>query len=141
LKSVYENEILNNIFFLDKTSIIHFKILLDRINSVPQKDTRVNSHQHQQVLNAYSTIQAKSSLRAIFKQKISVKLVVSCIGLLSISILSMKKHTSDDANRNIVKPDVGPPSTQKKSERSNASTRYSYRTASIHISEHGCDWS
>jgi hypothetical protein len=62
----------------------------------------------------------------MFKQKISVELVASCIGPSPISILFMKKHTSNDANRNIVKPDVGPPSTQKKSERSNASTRYGH---------------
>ncbi len=73
-------------------------------------------------------------------QKISVKLRVNkCTSSLLISILSRKKHTSDDPNRNVVKPNVSPPSTQEKAERGNASTCYSHCSASIHISENGGD--
>ena len=72
------------------------------------------------------------------KQNISFELV-RCTGLLLISSLSMKMHTSDNTDCHIVKPDVGPPSTQKKSERGKGSSSYSHCSTSIHIRENGRD--
>jgi hypothetical protein len=92
-------------------------------NSIPQKDSSSDDDNDK---NHYHS-RHENNLRKSFTTP------------LAIWILSMKKRTSDNANRNIIKPDVGPPSTQKKSERCDASTCYSHWATSIHISENGCN--